>query len=207
MSDDPRYVIYVDHEGEEGVMMTAPLAEEDRDYFVRGILPVMRPMTHEEYMHGPMYLLHTLAKTSYLLHQRSVYWCIEWEPGLIVVRFSPDDSLAAAALRSPNPEFGGREPSEEDLREYDEGAENHQYNLIFQAWDAQFDTQMREWNSFTPADEETARRFDAAMEHAQALGERMEAEYGGKPDEIARWRKQAAENLARWAGQGVRIRM
>jgi hypothetical protein len=205
MHSGPRYVIYVDQDEEERVMMTAPLAERDRRYFTEGIIPALRPMSDEEYKNGPMVVLHTMAKFSYVLHDRDVYWCVEWQPGLIVVRFSPGGTFAAAALRSPNPGFGGREPTEEDLANYDEDAENPQYNLIFDAWDAQFDSDTLKWNGFERAGEEAAQIFDAAMAHVQELGEQMEARYGGKSEEIDLWRQRCHENIQRWAGEGVRI--
>ena len=54
----------------------------------------------------PAAILHTFARYSYIIYRNNVYWCAEWEPGLIVVRFSPDGSLAWTALRSPIPNFG-----------------------------------------------------------------------------------------------------
>lgn len=200
----PRYVIFVDQDDEEGVMLAAPLEDGDRDYFVNGILPTLRPLSDEEYMHGPVYILHTLAKSSYILYQGDVYWCVEWEPGRIVVRFSPTGALAWTALRSPNPEFAGRTPNEADIRYYKEDAENHQYNLVFNAWDAQFEEIERTWKSFTRATDETVQAFDAAMAHVQRLGEQMEARYPNQ-EAIAQWREQSRQNLQQWAGEGVRI--
>src|SRR4051812_27723301 len=94
-----QYVIFVDQGEEEGVMLTAPLEGGDRDYLVNGIVPTMRPLSDEDYLQGPAAILHTLAKYSYILFRGDVYWCVEWEPGLLVVRFSPDGTMAWSALR------------------------------------------------------------------------------------------------------------
>jgi hypothetical protein len=94
---------------------------------------------------------------------------VEWEPGLLVVRFAPDGSLALAERRSPNPEFGGREATEEELADYDEDNEEqaHQYRLVFDAWDAQLDEDERE--DWEIVDDETKSRFDAALAHVGAM--------------------------------------
>src|SRR5947209_5162586 len=148
---EARYVIFVD-----GVMLAAPLDDGDYQYFADHIMPSLRPLSDEQYMEGPAVILHTFARYSYILYRDDVYWCAEWEPGLVVVRLSPDGRLAWTAMWSPVPNFGGREPAAEDVRDYDEDAENRQYNLVFTAWDAQFDAADREWRSFRPAEAGTA---------------------------------------------------
>jgi len=107
-------------------------------------------------------ILKTAARYSYVLDGCDLYWCIEWDPGLVVVRMSPGKELEWVALRSPIPNFGGREPLPEDgdPDEYDEDAENPQYNLVFRPWDAQFDEEYREMRSFAPADEEVRARVE-----------------------------------------------
>lgn len=196
MADDtPRYVIFVG-EGEESEMHAAPLEPDVADYFLRGIRPNLRPLSDDEYANGPAVFLHTLAKSSYVLYQNSVYWCTEWEPGLIVVRLSPDGPMAWAALRSPVPNFGGREPLPEDLlHDYDEDA-NPQYNLIFTPWDALFDEERR-------ADAQTASVYEAAFNHVSALGEQQRSRYSDAAH--AQWVEQCKQNLAQWAGEGIRV--
>jgi hypothetical protein len=203
-AEQPRYVIFVDQEGQEGVMLTAPLDEDDREYFVKGVLPTLRPLSDEDYMNGPAVILHSWARFSYILMGRTVYWCAEWQPGLIVVRFSPDGQMAWSGLRSPIPNFGGRTPNAEDLQNADEDAENHQYNLIFHAWDAQFEEDTREWRSFRRADNRTAEVYKAALAHVQALGEQMEARYSGT-DRFNPWADRCKANLTKWAGEGIRV--
>jgi len=196
---EAHYVISVDE-----VMLTAPLEDGEFRYFVNHILPNLRAISDEEYMQGPAVILHTLAQYSYILYRNDVCWCAEWEPGLIVVRFSSDGGLAWTALRSPIPNFGGREPAEEDVRAYDEDAENHQYNLVFTAWDAQFDAADREWRSFRPAEAETAGAYQAALSHADEIAEQMQARYSGD-DTFSEWTARCKNNLLTWAGEGIRV--
>src|SRR5690242_6792961 len=101
-----QYVIFVYTENGEGVPHTAPVPDSDAEYLRRAAL-TMRPLSDEEYSNGPLCILHTLAKYSYVLDGSDVYWCVEWEPGLIAVRFSPDGAMQWTALRSPVPDFGG----------------------------------------------------------------------------------------------------
>ena len=198
-----QYLIFVDDRRiESGVMFTAPLKAGDRRYFVDGVLPTLRPLTDEEYMSGPAVILHTLAKFSYIVYRNALYWCVEWEPGLIVVRFSAVEKMAWTALRSPIPNFGGRTPTAEDLRDYKESSENHQYNLVFNAWDAQFDEDWRRWRCFKKADAKTAKTYHAALVHVHALEEQMEARYSA-PARFDRWVERCKRNLEKWAGNGV----
>ena len=196
---EARYVIFVDE-----VMFAAPLEEGDFRYFTAHILPTLRSLSDEEYMEGPAVIMHTFARYSYILYRHDVYWCAEWEPGLIVVRFSPDGGLAGAAMRSPIPNFGGREPAEKDVRNYAAAAENRQYNLVFTAWDAQFDAADREWRSFQPAEAKTANDYRAALSHSHQLGEQMQARYSGD-DKFSEWSAQCKSNVRAWAGEGVRV--
>jgi hypothetical protein len=117
--EKPRYVIPEPGVVEEAVLLTAPVGEWDAEYFTDEILPTLRPMSDEEYMHGPAYILSSFAHYSYVLYEQDVYWCVEWDPGLIVIRLSPDATMAWNAFRSPIPDFGGREPQQEDVDNYD----------------------------------------------------------------------------------------
>lgn len=200
----PCYVIFVE-QGEERVMYAAPLDSDDANYFQNCVIPNLQPLSDEEYGNGPAAILHTLARFSYILHKNCVYWCIEWRPGLIVVYFSPDRSMAWTALRSPIPDFGRRVPTEEDLRDYDADAINNQRNLVINAWDAQFDEDDRAFRGFTQADETTLREYQKAFEHVDALSEQLEARYSDSA-EFQQWMAQAKSNLTQWAGEGIRVK-
>ena len=170
-----QYIIFV-YEGAEPaeddkpVLWSRPVPPGEEAYLRGSVLPAMRPLSDEEYRAGPARILDTAAHYSYVLDGDVVYWCIERAPGLVVVRFSPDGSMAQTELRSPNPEFGGRVATEEELENYDEDDEEraHQYSLVFDAWDAQFDEDERE-EEWEVVDDETKSRFDAALAHAQRM--------------------------------------
>ena len=162
-----RYVIFADHEGIEGQLFSTPVGCLEAAFLREAILPKMRLLSDEEYVNGPAAILHTAARFSYVLDGRDVYWCVEWDPGLLVIRFSPDGGIAWAAARSPNPEFGGRSASDEELEAYDEDAPNPQYNLVFDAWDAQFEDEERE--NWHPAESAERAAFEAASAHVNAL--------------------------------------
>ena len=83
----------------------------------------MRPLLEDEYRSGPARILNTGARWGFVLDDSVVYWCVKWEPGLVTVRFAPDGTLAWAQLRSPNPQFGGREATAEELDSYDKSNE------------------------------------------------------------------------------------
>jgi hypothetical protein len=196
-----QYIIFVHGDGDAWELYTAPIAEKDAAYLQR-IIATLRPLSDEEYMHGPAVVLHTFAKYSYVLDGKDAYWCIEWQPGLIVVRLSPTGPLAWTAIRSPVPNFGGREATQADLDNYDEDAENPQYNLIFDPWDAQFEAQEREWKSFVPADAEVQTWFQCALAQVNELGQIMEQRFS---QEREAWSDRCMQNLEKWAGEGVRL--
>lgn len=153
-------------ETDEPVLWSCSVAPEEETYLREAVVPALRPLSEEAYRSGPAQILNTAARYSYVLDGSVVYWCVEWEPGLVVIRFAPDNSLAMAELRSPNPQFGGREATDEELSSYDEDNEeqSNQYHLIFDAWDAQFDPDAR--NAWEVVDDDTRIRFDAALAQA-----------------------------------------
>ena len=194
-----QYVNFVAGDDENEIPHCGPVAEEDAQYLRRAIA-TLRPLSDEDYVNGPAIILGTMARFSYVLDGDAVYWCVEWEPGLIIVRFSPTQPLAWTALRSPNPEFGGRQASDDEWEDYDEDGPNSQYTLVFQSWDAQFDAQEREWRAFVPAPPEVQERFEAALARANDLGEQVEQLAKNKA-----WGDRCLENLKRWCGKGIRL--
>jgi hypothetical protein len=168
-----RYIIFTDEDGEK-VIRSSPLSPTSEAYLRDVALPALRPLSDEAYVDGPAEIVGTLARSSYVLDDEVVYWCVEWPPGLLVVRLSPDGSMASAELTSPNPEFGGREATPEELDDfYDvQDEDNPQYDLVFDAWDAQFDEE--EWTEWEVAAAETADRFAAATAHADRLAQQAE---------------------------------
>lgn len=202
------YLIYVSDENEEGEqtrLHMGPVAEPEQQYLLQCVLPGLRPLSDDEYMQGIAVILHTFARSSYVLHGKAILWCIEWEPGLLVVRFSPDEGMAWVAMRSPVPDFGGRTPLQEDIDAYDDEEENPQYRLVFRPWDAQFDTQYREWGQYEPAPAETGALQTAAMQRANLLGSRLEKEVG--QEGFKTWAEACKQNIRQWAGEGLRCKL
>lgn len=197
-----RYLIFVDDGNEQQKMYEGPVNELDCRYLANVVAPTLRPLKAEEYEQSFAAILHTFARFSYILSGEDVYWCVEWSPGLIVVRFSPNGAMAWSALRSPVPEFGGRVPLQTDVESYDEDAENHQYNLVFSAWDAQFDEKYREWGKFLPASQEAIIAHGAALGIVNSLGEQLKKKYSNSFQE---WAKECRNNIDRLAGEGLRL--
>lgn len=182
------YVIHADHKGKENVLMYGPMWEGDREYLRDYVIPVLDPLSDEDYINGPAGILHTLAHYSYVLARKHLYWCVEWGPGLLVMRFSPDGDLKYAMFRSPNPEFGGRKATRAELREweeYQECEENYQYNLVFTPLDAEQDEDCRE--QYNPATQAMKARYDAAMAHVNELGRQLEERFGDDQEAYDQW--------------------
>jgi len=196
-----RYLIYAPGMDEREILHEAPVADTDRNYLSIA-QEALKPLSEEQYMQGPAVLLQTFARASYILDGNSLYWCIEWSPGLLVVRIGPGRQMSWAAIRSPVPEFGGREPLQEDIDAYDDEAENHQYNLVFSAWDAQFDEKCRNWRGFHPADPSTAAARDKALQYVNELGAQLEERFSSTRQE---WAAACKRNIAEFAGDGIRI--
>ncbi len=49
--------------------------------------------------------------------------------------------------------------------------ENHLYNLVFDAWDAQFDKDIREWGNFEKASEKELNQFSTCVAHLNELSD------------------------------------
>lgn len=198
-----QFVNFVYEDSDDPTLHTGPVPDGDAAY-LRQAATHLKPLTDEEYMTGPAALLRTMAKYTYVLDDKELYWCIEWAPGLVIVKMAPDADMQWVALRSPIPNFGGRQPlpDDGDPDEYDED-NNPQYNLIFTPWDAQYDKQHREWGTFIPADDEVRTRFENALARVNALGSVMESRYA---DDSDNWFQFCKENLERWSGKGVRLK-
>jgi hypothetical protein len=197
-----QYVNFVFDDGEEPTLYTGPVSDSDAAYLQRAVRH-LKPLSDEDYLNGPAVILQTMAKYSYVLDGDDLYWCVEWDPGLIVVKMGVDTEMQWVALRSPVPDFGGRTPLPEDgdPEEYDPD-DNPQYNLIFTPWDAQFDPDEREEGSFAPAELEVRTRFQNALARANALGSVIEDRLANDGDA---WMRLCKQNLEAWCGDGVRL--
>ncbi|WP_147274407.1 hypothetical protein [Bremerella cremea] len=196
-----RYVILVERKREAPAMYTAEIDQDDAAY-LQAAAKTMRPLSSEDYMRGPAAILHMLARYSYILDGQDVYWCVEWTPGMIVIKFSPGGQMQWTALRSPVPDFGGRQPTPEDKAAYDKDAPNHQVNLIFDPWIAQSDAEDREAKGFLPADAKTEATFEAALARVNEIGEQIETQHG---HDLEAWVYRGEDEVAKMVGEGVLI--
>lgn len=196
-----RYIILVEQKRKAPEMFAAPVAPGDADYLSRAS-NTLTPLSEEDYIRGPAAILHMLAHYSYVLDGQDVYWCVEWMPGLIIIRFSPDGKMAWTALRSPVPDFGGRKAQPEDQAAYDKDATNHQVNLVFEPWSAQFDPEDRESKGFHSADQQTESLFEAALNRVNELGQQIEQKHG---HDLESWVYRGEEEVAKMVGEGIRL--
>jgi hypothetical protein len=174
------YVIDAFGEDDETTTMTRPVDEVDAEYLREKVIPVLHPLSVDEYSFGPAAILQTGAPYSYVLDGAVVYWCVEWKPGLLVIRFAPEGEMAWAALKSPNPEFGGREATEAEWDAYDEDAENPQYNLVFNAWDDIFDQDREGWEPISESDQDG---YAAALAPVNTLSEALKQQWESRSEE------------------------
>lgn len=190
-----KYVVFISEQSCPDGLYTGSVAPQDADYFIRGVIPHLQSLSDKEYLDGPAAILKTGARYSYILSGEDIYWCVEWEPGLVVVKFSPDTSMAWAALRSPVPNFGGRLSLEVDTAQYDEDEENYQYNLVFRSWDAQFDEDYRVWGAFEPASSSEEAAFNVATRHANELSKQHQSDDQEHRERLARFTARCGEGI------------
>lgn len=190
-----RYLITV-FEGpeDEGSWYVGPLRPSSEAYLEDFVLPRLEPVSREDYDAGFRGILQTGARSVYVLDEDIVYWCVEFDPGLLVLRFDPSGAVAGVAMRSPVPEFGGREPTPEDLRDYDEELPNPQYRLIHDGWGAQFEAEERD--AFRAASGRVLERFVRVVDQVDG-----EIDVDLPEEELE---AQLARVIA-WAGEGVRL--
>ncbi|MCA9802302.1 MAG: hypothetical protein KC777_09960 [Cyanobacteria bacterium HKST-UBA02] len=204
-----KYIIFVqadeyddEPESDQSAMYAAEVPAADAKYFKK-VIENLKPLSEEDYMTGPAVILHSMARFSYILDNDDVYWCIEWPPGLVVVRFGKNGTMAWTSVRSLVPGFGGRDSDDEDdLPELEDEDENPQYNLVFHPWDAQFDAEELESSNFEPAGDSIRQAYEKAMSRVEELGGIMQERY---ESEFKDWIEVCQQNLERWTGEGIRV--
>jgi hypothetical protein len=111
--------------------------------------------------------------------------------------------MAWASVPSPNPEFGGRAASQAELDEYDPDAWDAGYDLVFDAWDAQFEEDTRVDNGFEPASSEVRQRFDALFGDLNRLHEDLERSFENDAERREQWLARCKQSrLWRGANEG-----
>jgi hypothetical protein len=142
------------------------------------IIPRFQGLSEDQYLGGPIGILTTAARFSYVLYNEAVNWCIEWSPGLLVINVT-SDSMKWAARRSPNPQFGGRSATAAEIEKYEDWEDSWekqhllpppQYGLVFDAWDDIIEESFSNWQSTTEQQSRTVRMiFDRMDELAGRL--------------------------------------
>lgn len=194
------YVIFVYDRNEDRTMYSARVPAGDATY-LRRVCTTLAPLSEDDYVNGPAVILGTAAQYSYVVVGEDVLWCIEWQPGLIVIRFSPYGEFAWTSVRSKVPNFGGRPAPQSEIDAYAEDFPDPQYNLIFDPWDAQFDEDQRNSMEFAAANTEIAAVFQAALNRVNGLQESIE-QLRNNPS----WRDRCVNNLESWCGNGASIK-
>jgi hypothetical protein len=165
--------------------------------YLQAAISSLEDLSDAEYLSSVVVVLRTSAKYSYVLDGINVLWLIEWQPGLIVVKFSPTKRMQWTAIRSPIPDFGGRIPLPPDDCE---DIQNPQYDLIYTSFDAAIDPDCTE--NFSKCDPETVSVFNAALAHVNSLEEKLKLDTNG---EKLDWTEQCFRNIELRCGQGRRI--
>jgi len=150
-----------------GPPLVKPLRPLYERYLREQVIPRFQPLSLDQYLSGPNGIPATLARFSYVLDNEAVNWCIEWEPGLLVINVTPH-AMQWAARRSPNPQFGDRSATGAEIQRYEawgEAWENEHYpvpppqhGLIFDAWDDMIEESFSEWQSASEAQTRVIRR-------------------------------------------------
>lgn len=142
-----RYYIISEEEGAQ----SAPVGSKEAQYLLK-VLPTLKLLSLDKYAKSFAGILHTAARYSYVIHENAVLWCIEWDPGLLVLCFR-NNEISFSSIRSPVPGFGGRPELDSEWDDYDEDEDDHQYKIVFSSWDSRFDPSTREYYGFLNASE------------------------------------------------------
>ena len=150
------------------VKLAMEVDQAEMRYFTEEVLPALKPIDDKTYVERYMRVRGSMARSSLVLDASGdgcVYGCVEWEPGLLVLRFSPDGTMMAAEL------------PDTDNHDFDEAPP--QYNLSTIGFDAEVEPEGRgdEWRSL---DADMLRRFEAALIPVNALIEKFNNEYSEK---------------------------
>jgi hypothetical protein len=179
------YYIVTDHNGQEGVALVKGLDTVIANYLRKEVLPRLKPLSKEDYLYGPAAILGAEPAFSYVVEGSNVYWCVEWDPGLLVIRFDDKGKMAYAALPAINPLFGNRTATLAELKEYEERDHDPQVELVYQGYDAQFEDGDR--TGWVIAGRPFRRTFETAIEHVNQLYDQLEEGFGDDEAKVKAW--------------------
>jgi hypothetical protein len=64
-----------------GQPLVKPVRPMHPRYVREQIVPRFQALSDDQYLAGPIGILNTAARCSYVLDQQAILWCIEWSPG------------------------------------------------------------------------------------------------------------------------------
>lgn len=173
-----QYIAFAEDMDRGEVMLCASVRPQERTYLQEVISPALRPLSKEDYANGPAAILQVEARWSYILDGEVAYWCIEWPPGLLVLRFASGAALQWAAIPVAAGENTGS-------KAYNESEDEPSYRLVYEAWDAQFEEGVRDGWREAPAAVE--RNFEAALAQVRQIENELEARYGDDEAAFKSW--------------------
>lgn len=150
-------------------LRTRALKEVASKFLLQDVIPKLQPLTEEEYMDGPMAIVHTAARYTYVYDSEdggSLLWCIDWKPGILVIRIGCDGALSWAAVQKPcvvNPEEW------EDIPD-------PAYILIYDAWDAECgDISDAERSLWAPPSPKVTARYESILQSLNDIAVRRQS--------------------------------
>jgi hypothetical protein len=179
------HYIVTDHEGQEEVALIKPLENEEISYMRKEVIPRMKPLSKEDYLYGPAAILAAEPAFCYVLDGKHVYWCIEWDPGLLVIRFDDKGKMAYASLQALNPLFGNRTATLKEIQDYEDQGRDQQVELVYQGYNAQFEDADR--TGWTIAARPFRRTFDTAIEFVNVMHDQLEDGFGDDEAKVKAW--------------------
>ena len=192
-----KYLIWVTEKDNSEKMYAAPVDKIDSDYFKREVTSYLKPISQAFYCQSFCAILQTLSRWSYVLYNEKLYWCILWgTSGLIVLEFQDDGTIQGVALRSPH----------KDEHWNDGIYENHQYNLVYTAWDAQFEEEKRTWKNFKPISNQDVEKqhFNKCILPIDTLAPKIEEAY---QKDTENFMKKCLNRVEQWFGEGRKTKM
>lgn len=158
-------------------MLEAPVAEAVEEFLVDVVEQALHPIDEDAYRDGPAVLLSTDARSVYVVTDDAVLWVVEWPPGVVVVRFGPDGSYAAARLAVDD----------------EDDDEHPAVELVAVPWAAQLDPDDRSDAGFALASEATRSTWHRAMAAVDRLAASLDASLVDE-SAVADWQARASQS-------------
>lgn len=157
------------------------------DWLLGVLDPLLLPLSDEQYLATHCVIPFGASRWSYVVTDEAVHWIVEDESALIVTRFDVDGSMWSASFPWIRKRLDEEDDDEPDLA----------YDLVFYAWDSQFEAFWREHRGFLVDDGEVERTFDLVMQHVQEL--QAAADRDRADSDLDDWADLKLDALETWA--------